>query len=255
MAKKRKAHTNGKAFPIPGFRSNKWWKKVIALFYYIPMLIILLAALIDYKAPESATVLGLSLIGLAIPMYIGLKQRPSMKSTKENSKGEASKKHTRTNTTGSTNILSDIEKYQGREKNTKAVTSYTDIILSGGLEKKESISPRRATSSIAKETFSQPRFTVSITPPVQENSNIEDAFDFDIEVSHSYTYSQDKFLRDMKKYVDRDGTKTSFVPFMQYWPTYDSMTPSQQRWYFYWRTQVRNGNYLKTDLSYICPCV
>ena len=92
MAKKRKAHANGKVFPILGFRSNKPWKKVIALFYYIPMLIILFAALIDYKAPGAETVLGLSLIGLAIPVYIGIKQRPSMKSTKENSKGESSKK-------------------------------------------------------------------------------------------------------------------------------------------------------------------
>ena len=38
---------------------------------------------------------------------------------------------------------------------------------------------------------------------------------------------------------------------MHYWPTYRDMNASQQRWYFYWRTQARSGNYLPTDLSYI----
>ena len=29
------------------------------------------------------------------------------------------------------------------------------------------------------------------------------------------------------------------------------MNAAQQRWYFYWRAQVRRGNFLPTDLSYI----
>lgn len=38
---------------------------------------------------------------------------------------------------------------------------------------------------------------------------------------------------------------------MQYWSTYDSMDRRQRAWYFYWRTQVRAGEYPDTDLSYI----
>ena len=38
---------------------------------------------------------------------------------------------------------------------------------------------------------------------------------------------------------------------MHYWPTYRDMNASQQRWYFYWRTQARSGIFLPTDLSYI----
>ena len=38
---------------------------------------------------------------------------------------------------------------------------------------------------------------------------------------------------------------------MSYWPTYHSMTSAQQKWYFYWRDQVRNGAYPDTDLSYV----
>ena len=60
-----------------------------------------------------------------------------------------------------------------------------------------------------------------------------------------------KFYSDMKKYADMVGQKAEFVPFMQYWPTYDSMDRRQRAWYFYWRTQVRAGEYPDTDLSYI----
>ena len=55
----------------------------------------------------------------------------------------------------------------------------------------------------------------------------------------------------MKKFEDKVGIKAPFVPFMQYWPTYDSMDRRQKAWYFYWRNEVRNGRYPDTDLSYI----
>ena len=55
----------------------------------------------------------------------------------------------------------------------------------------------------------------------------------------------------MKKNASRKGKTAAFVPFMSYWPTYDSMNKAQQAWYFYWRSQIRQGNYIDTDLSYI----
>ncbi len=45
--------------------------------------------------------------------------------------------------------------------------------------------------------------------------------------------------------------EAEFVPFMSYWPTYESMTWRQKRWYFYWRSEVRQERYPATDLSYI----
>ena len=42
-----------------------------------------------------------------------------------------------------------------------------------------------------------------------------------------------------------------FVPFESYPPKYINMNTSQKRFYFYWRNQVKNGNYIKTYLSYI----
>lgn len=59
------------------------------------------------------------------------------------------------------------------------------------------------------------------------------------------------FIEQAREYVDRTETQAEPVPFMQYWPTYESMDAAQLRWYFYWRTQLRQGNLLPTDLSYL----
>lgn len=74
-----------------------------------------------------------------------------------------------------------------------------------------------------------------------------------IEISYSsgHSGSADKFIQDAKKAVNQRGAAVAHVPFMSYWPTYDSMTNSQLKWYFYWRSMVRDGKYPDTDLSYI----
>lgn len=72
-----------------------------------------------------------------------------------------------------------------------------------------------------------------------------------VTVSISYETGATKFLKDAQQYHKRTEWPTEHVPFMHYWPTYDAMGAAQQRWYFYWRSQIRQGNFLPTDLSYI----
>jgi len=72
-----------------------------------------------------------------------------------------------------------------------------------------------------------------------------------IEISFSSTSSSSDFITQAKKYEHRTEKSAEPVPFMQYWPTYSSMNKSQQKWYFYWRTQLRQGNRLPTDTSYL----
>lgn len=72
-----------------------------------------------------------------------------------------------------------------------------------------------------------------------------------VKISFSLDNSGEKFFSDMRRFSFKEGEKVPFVPFMSYWPTYDSMEKSQQAWYFYWRSQVRKENYIDTDLSYI----
>ena len=67
----------------------------------------------------------------------------------------------------------------------------------------------------------------------------------------AYESSEQRFVKAARAYVDKTERMAAFVPFMAYWPTYESMTNAQTRWYFYWRAQVRMQRYPQTDLSYI----
>ncbi|GIO29317.1 MULTISPECIES: TerB N-terminal domain-containing protein [Paenibacillus] len=64
-----------------------------------------------------------------------------------------------------------------------------------------------------------------------------------------------RFVEQAKALAERTGEQTAFVPFMSYWPTYEHMNESQRSWYFYWRTEVRNGRFPYTDLSYVFVCL
>ena len=59
------------------------------------------------------------------------------------------------------------------------------------------------------------------------------------------------FVELAKRHLHRAEVQADPVPFQQYWPTYATMDAAQLQWYFYWRAQLRNGNRLPTDLSYL----
>lgn len=63
--------------------------------------------------------------------------------------------------------------------------------------------------------------------------------------------SESEFVRHARELEHKEGEPAPFTPFKSYWPTYGHMTGAQDRWYFYWRSEVRAGRYPKTDLSYI----
>lgn len=70
------------------------------------------------------------------------------------------------------------------------------------------------------------------------------------QITFSSSSSSD-FVKEAKRYAHRTQASANPVPFMQYWPTYSSMSKAQQKWYFYWRTQLRQGNWLTADTSYL----
>lgn len=72
-----------------------------------------------------------------------------------------------------------------------------------------------------------------------------------VKVSVEYESREQQFVEQAESLADRNGEPAPFVQFMSYWPTYQDMTDSQQKWYFYWRSEVRNMRYPETDLSYI----
>lgn len=87
--------------------------------------------------------------------------------------------------------------------------------------------------------------------PVKKEEHTAPNDKFEIHFDYEPLYQPADFIKDMKQFEHKEGKKAEFVPFMQYYPTYSSMDKRQKEWYFYWRSQVRKGIYLDTDLSYI----
>lgn len=83
------------------------------------------------------------------------------------------------------------------------------------------------------------------------NANLKEVFRPSFTVSVETSSFSDSFLEQAKRYVNATYPETDPVSFMHYFPTYSSMTQQQRDWYFYWRSQVRRGNYLAADLSYL----
>jgi hypothetical protein len=59
------------------------------------------------------------------------------------------------------------------------------------------------------------------------------------------------FVQQAQRYANRTETWAEAIPFKKYWPTYSDMSPDQQRWYFFWRTQLGMGEFLPIDTSYL----
>lgn len=119
---------------------------------------------------------------------------------------------------------------------------FTDVFVAGEEEKSQAIPEIDTNAQQAKNNHT----SVGVIRIKTSISDDRLTFDFD----DDYRYGSN-FTKDMAKLENKTGDKAPFVPFMQYWPSYDSMNKQQKNWYFYWRTQVRQSVYLKTDLSYI----
>ena len=61
----------------------------------------------------------------------------------------------------------------------------------------------------------------------------------------------DTFRKAALIYYDYKCDKTDFVPFYSYKPQYSQMTNEQKHYYFYWRDELRNGRFIKSDYSYV----
>ncbi len=72
-----------------------------------------------------------------------------------------------------------------------------------------------------------------------------------IHLTLSYQNRDTQFVKQAKAYAKRRGKRAKHVPFQSYYSTYEDMSHSQQKWYFYWRDQVRQGKFPDTSLSYI----
>lgn len=145
------------------------------------------------------------------------------------------------------NIIEDIklsEDYTSERKDEVDKEIFSNVTVNGQKEERQVIPQKEGlvayeekTVELIENPLSKNNYTII------EKSNLN---------GHNYrTFVENKFFEDMIKFKNKSERKNMFIPFDTYFPTYDSMTQEQKNWYFYWRTEVRSGNYIDTDLSYI----
>lgn len=61
----------------------------------------------------------------------------------------------------------------------------------------------------------------------------------------------DNFRRAALLYFDVVGEQAPFVAFYSYMPQYAQMSREQKNYYFFWRSRLREGKFLRTDYSYL----
>lgn len=59
------------------------------------------------------------------------------------------------------------------------------------------------------------------------------------------------FFEDAKKFDRADAKESDYVSFYSYVPQYDQLSAEQLAYYLWWRNSFREGNFIKTDLSYV----
>ena len=81
--------------------------------------------------------------------------------------------------------------------------TYADLVISGEIEKTQPI----------------PKLEAEIINPSNDMSLDDDAYQLNFDKPYYFKH----FVKDMKKYEHKVGFETDFVPFMQYYPTYNEM--------------------------------
>ena len=61
----------------------------------------------------------------------------------------------------------------------------------------------------------------------------------------------DSFRKAALLYFDCPGEKCDFAQFYSYMPQYSQLNKAQKSYYFYWRQEMRQGRFIKTDYSYL----
>ena len=61
----------------------------------------------------------------------------------------------------------------------------------------------------------------------------------------------DNFRKAALLYHDCPGEKCDFEQFYSYMPQYSQLNKAQKSYYFYWRQEMRQGRFIKTDYSYL----
>lgn len=97
-------------------------------------------------------------------------------------------------------------------------------------------------------TFEKKHVLFSYEP---ENPLIKSVTVFSDKEDTSLFVEDNLFLRERRAFLNRPAVEKEYVPFYSYSPRYSQLNKSQLAWYIWWRDNLRRGNYIKTDESYV----
>ena len=112
----------------------------------------------------------------------------------------------------------------------------------GDEENSTELSERRLTVTEGKRSYTEHSYTPKDNPLIRKITIRKEADRYDF---------YDSFRRAALLYYDVPGNKCEFVSFYSYMPQYSQMTKEQRAYYFYWRSEARQGRFIKTDYSYL----
>ena len=99
-----------------------------------------------------------------------------------------------------------------------------------------------------KTGFSTPDTVIEYTP---ENIFINKVKITTTEKDKSIFNTGGLFMRERASLIDRRGTPCDYVSFYAHSPRYSGMTRPQLAYYLWWRENIRRGELIKTDISYV----
>lgn len=122
-------------------------------------------------------------------------------------------------------------------------TSQLSVVVEDGVQtEKSAIDATPLTCFSESRSFTEDFYIPTDAPLIHKVTirHFNDRYDF-----------YDGFRKSAMLYYDVRGTKCDFVPFYSYMPQYTQMNKSQMAYYFYLRDEIRRGNYIRADYSYI----
>lgn len=119
--------------------------------------------------------------------------------------------------------------------------------------------PRAQAESTANDIKRAEERKLTVTPPSLSKDTEDKVYYPENTLIKSITvrrYKQkydfyDSFRKAAKLYFDCPGEKCEFAQFFSYMPQYSQLNKAQKSYYFYWRNEMRQGRYIKTDYSYL----
>ncbi len=141
----------------------------------------------------------------------------------------------------------DIEKLVPKKKNNISAFSSKIHVSDHNIDEniKSEGSEKRALTLTYQKSFSE----------TEESSYIPDEPSLIKKVTIRRDVDKYDFYENFRRaaliYYDFNAPKCEFAKYYSYMPQYSQLTSEQKNYYFYWRSELRRGNYIKSDYSYI----